>query len=392
MKRIAAFLLVLALLAGLAACGEVAVPVTPAPADEAAPEPTPTPAPTPDPIVLRAAELLAGMTEIEKLCQLMIVKPEALTGESAVTESGELTAAALEKWPVGGIIYSLNNLVTVEQTVAMIDGVQKLCKLKPFICADEEGGNVGRLMYKLGTTYFHDMYKYRQEGTPTAYANAKTIASDMVRCHFNTDFAPVADVWTNPANTVIGPRAYSDDFGEAAELVAAAVQGFRDGGVISCLKHFPGHGDTAADSHDGPVTSSRTIEELRAGEFLPFVSGMAAGVDMVMVGHINVPSLDTVPASMSRVIVTDLLRGELGWDGPVVTDGLEMGALSAYTDGEKYVNCLGAGCDILLGISDIPGALAAAEQALSDGALTMERVDESVTRVLQLKLRRGIIE
>ena len=386
MKRFLAFLLAAALVLALAACGEVAAPVTPAPS------PTPTPAPTPDPIAVRAAELLSGMTTTEKLCQLMTVKPEALTGEDAVTESGDLMAQALEKWPVGGIIYSLDNLVTKEQTVAMIDGAQELCKLKLFICADEEGGNVGRLMYKLGTTYFHDMYKYRAEGTPTAYANAKTIAADMVGCHFNTDFAPVADVWTNPGNTVIGPRAYSDDFAEASELVASAVKGFRDGGVLCCLKHFPGHGDTEADSHDGPVVSNRTLSELRAGEFLPFVSGMEAGADMVMVGHINVPSLDTLPASMSHIIVTELLRGELGWDGVVVTDGLEMGALSAYTDGEKFVNCLSAGCDILLGISDIPGALATAEQALADGTLTMERVDESVTRILTLKLQRGIIE
>ena len=393
MKRVMSLLLPIALILSLAACGEVAAPAAPGTTPASAATPAPSPEPTPDPIAARAAEILADMTEEEKLCQLMIVKPEALTGEDSVTESGEMMAQALEKWPVGGIIYSLDNLVTVDQTKAMIDGAQDLCKLKLFICADEEGGNVGRLMYKLGTTYFHDMFTYREEGTPTAYSNAKTIATDMVGCHFNTDFAPVADVWTNPDNTVIGTRAYSDDFGEAAELVSAAVKGFRDGGVICCVKHFPGHGDTAADSHDGPVTSNRTLDELRAGEFLPFVSGMEAGADMVMIGHINVPAVDdAMPASMSHVIVTDILRGELGWDGVVVTDGLEMGALSAYTDAQKCVNCLSAGCDILLGAEDIPGALTGMQQALSDGTLTMQRVDESVLRILTLKLTRGIID
>ena len=391
MKRRISALLALALILALAACGDVAVPVSPPPAEAASPAPPPSPSPTPDPAAVRAAALLSGMTEEEKLCQLMIVKPEALTGEKAVTETGAAMAEALGKWPVGGIIYSLDNLVTREQTAAMIDGAQDLCKLKMFICADEEGGNVGRLMYKLGTTFIHDMYKYKDLGTDTAWANAHTIGTDMVSCHFNTDFAPVADVWTNPENTVIGTRAYSDDYAQAAELVAAAVRGFRDAGVVCCLKHFPGHGDTAADTHEGPAVSDRTLSELESGEFLPFASGIAAGADMVMVGHFTVPAVDSAPASMSRTIVTGLLREELGFGGVIVTDGLEMGALSAWTDAEKCVRCLSAGCDVLLGVTDIPGALTGLSAALADGTLSAAQVDESVLRVLTLKLRQGIL-
>ncbi|MEG1632693.1 MAG: glycoside hydrolase family 3 N-terminal domain-containing protein [Oscillospiraceae bacterium] len=367
----------------LSACGEKATPVSPAPA---------VPTATAEPLKLRAEALLGGMTRREKLCQLLIVRPEALTGETPVTSADEKTGAALEKWPVGGIIYSLDNLVSREQTAAMTDGAENFSRLGLFICADEEGGNVGRLMYKLDTTWVNPMFTYRSEGADAAYRNALTIGRDMRACRFNTDFAPVADVWTNPENKVIGDRAYSDDFGEAAELVAAAVRGFAEAGVISCVKHFPGHGCTVADTHDGAAVSDRTLAQLREGELLPFISGIEAGADMVMIGHFSVPALDSAPASMSAAVVTELLRGELQYDGVVVTDGLEMGALAAYTDGEKCVKCLSAGCDLLLGVADIQGSIDALERALLDGVLTEGRIDESVLRVLTLKLRRGITE
>ncbi len=391
-KAAVCFALIFAL--ALSACGQAPAVTLPDPDADvtSTPEPTPEPTPTPDPVKVRAEELLSGMTLREKLCQLMIVRPEVLTGESPVTAAGETTRLALETYPVGGLIYSVDNLVTQEQTREMITNTQSYSKLPLFISADEEGGNVGRLMYKLGTTWVNSMYSYKDEGADTAYANAKTIGTDMVSCLFNTDFAPVADVWTNPANTVIGDRAYSDDFEQAAELVASAVRGFTDAGVICCLKHFPGHGDTSTDTHEGAAVVSKSLDELRAGEFLPFVSGIEAGADMVMIGHITVTSVDPEPATISKAIITDVLRGELGWDGVVISDSLDMGALAGYDNGEVCVKFLEAGGDILLGIPDIEAALTSLEAAVTDGRLTESRIDESVQRVLELKISHGIIE
>ncbi len=391
-KAAVCFALIFAL--ALSACGQAPAVTLPDPDADvtSTPEPTPEPTPTPDPVKVRAEELLSGMTLREKLCQLMIVRPEVLTGESPVTAAGETTRLALETYPVGGLIYSVDNLVTQEQTREMITDTQSYSKLPLFISADEEGGNVGRLMYKLGTTWVNSMYSYKDEGADTAYANAKTIGTDMVSCLFNTDFAPVADVWTNPANTVIGDRAYSDDFEQAAELVASAVRGFTDAGVICCLKHFPGHGDTSTDTHEGAAVVSKSLDELRAGEFLPFVSGIEAGADMVMIGHITVTSVDPEPATISKAIITDVLRGELGWDGVVISDSLDMGALAGYDNGEVCVKFLEAGGDILLGIPDIETALTALEAAVTDGRLTESRIDESVQRALELKISHGIIE
>lgn len=391
-KTAVCFALIFAL--ALSACGQAPAVTLPDPDADvtSTPEPTPEPTPTPDPVKVRAEELLSGMTLREKLCQLMIVRPETLTGESPVTAAGETTRLALETYPVGGLIYSVDNLVSQEQTREMITNTQSYSKLPLFISADEEGGNVGRLMYKLGTTWVNSMYSYKDEGADTAYSNAKTIGTDMVSCLFNTDFAPVADVWTNPDNTVIGDRAYSDDFEQAAELVASAVRGFTDAGVICCLKHFPGHGDTSTDTHEGAAVVSKSLDELRAGEFLPFVSGIEAGADMVMIGHITVTSVDAEPATISKAIITDVLRGELGWDGVVISDSLDMGALAGYENGEVCVKFLEAGGDILLGIPDIEAALTALEAAVTDGRLTEQRIDESVQRVLELKISHGIIE
>ncbi len=391
-KAAVCFALIFAL--ALSACGQAPAVTLPDPDADvtSTPEPTPEPTPTPDPVKVRAEELLSGMTLREKLCQLMIVRPEVLTGESPVTAAGETTRLALETYPVGGLIYIVDNLVTQEQTREMITNTQSYSKLPLFISADEEGGNVGRLMYKLGTTWVNSMYSYKDEGADTAYANAKTIGTDMVSCLFNTDFAPVADVWTNPENTVIGDRAYSDDFEQAAELVASAVRGFTDAGVICCLKHFPGHGDTSTDTHEGAAVVSKSLDELRAGEFLPFVSGIEAGADMVMIGHITVTSVDPEPATISKAIITDVLRGELGWGGVVISDSLDMGALAGYDNGEVCMKFLEAGGDILLGIPDIETALTALEAAVTDGRLTESRIDESVQRVLELKISHGIIE
>lgn len=358
--------------------------------DAAQPEPTPR---TSAAVRKDAAQtLLDGMTTQEKICQLLIVHPEALTGGGTVTGMTDELAAALRAYPVGGLLLSAGNMTSGEQLAALTAALSNGCKTAPLISVDEEGGRVARLMNTVGTTKLGSMYSYRAQGTQGAHDNAQTIARDIAAYGFNTDFAPVADVWTNKRSNAIGDRAYSDDYDEAAELVAAAVKGFHDGGAICCLKHFPGHGSTETDSHDGAATVDKTLPQLRQEDLKPFVSGIAAGADMVMVGHLTVPTMDDVPASVSRKIVTNLLRYDLGFRGVIVTDGLQMQALAQYTDGEKAVLALAAGNDMLLEISDVSGTVAAIEKALADGTLSRAALDESVLRILQLKLTHGIVD
>lgn len=356
---------------------------------EPIPEPT---ADDTDQLRARAEEVLSRMTLHEKVCQLFIVYPESITGVSRVTAAGETTRKALEEYPVGGFLYDRKNMVTKEQLTEMLTTVQTYSEIPLILTCDEEGGRVNRLMSTVGTTWVGPMLDYQDQGTDVAFENVRTIAADLVSCGFNTDLAPVADVWSNPENTVIGDRAYSDDFQEAAELVAAAVEGFHDGGVATAIKHFPGHGDTSADSHDGAVYVERTLEELRQAELVSFQAGIDAGTDLVMVGHLIVSDIDDQPAPFSYAIVTELLREEMGFDGAVITDALQMKAMTdAYSSAEIALKAVKAGVDLLLCPEDLPSAVAALEGAVEDGALPSERLDESVLRILTLKLERGLL-
>ena len=274
----------------------------------------------------------------------------------------------------------------------MLTTVQTYSEIPLILTCDEEGGRVNRLMSTVGTTYIDSMMSYRDQGTEKAAENAKTIAGDMVSCGFNTDLAPVADVWSNPENKVIGDRAYSDDFAQAAVLVASAVEGFHAGGAACTLKHFPGHGDTASDSHKGAVYVTKTLDELREGELLPFQAGIDAGADLVMIGHLTVSDVEDVPAIFSYDIVTGLLREEMGFEGVVITDSLQMKAVTdAYGSGSAAVLAVKAGVDLLLCPEDLKEAADALLEAVETGEISEERLNESVIRILKLKEERGLL-
>lgn len=338
-------------------------------------------------------ETLAGMTLHEKVCQMMFVTPEELTGEDGVTVAGDATRQALENYPVGGIVYFAKNLESQDQVKEMIDNSQKYSSIGLFVATDEEGGVVNRLMDTVGTTYIGSMYYYKDDGDETAYENAYTIANDMSALGFNLDFAPVADVWSNPDNTVIGERAYSDDYAQAAELVGNAVKGFNDGGVMCTLKHFPGHGDTAEDSHYSSAYVHRTKEEIMADEMQPFRSGIEAGAEFVMVGHLIVPDIDEVPATLSYKIATGILRDELKFEGVAITDSFEMKSIADnYSVDDAVVMSVKAGMDMILQPKDMASAVNSIEQAVADGELSEDRIDESVRRILTLKESRGLLK
>lgn len=336
---------------------------------------------------------MAEMSLHDKVCQMMFVTPEGLTGTDDVMVAGDATKQALQAYPVGGIIYFANNFDNVDQTRDMISNTQSYSKIGLFIATDEEGGRVNRIMDTLGTTYIGHMYDYKDDGPDAAFENAKTIASDMSALGFNLDFAPVADVWSNPDNTVIGDRAYSDDYAQAAELVGSAVKGFQDGGVICTLKHFPGHGDTAEDSHYSSAYVNRTKAQIMADEMQPFRTGIDAGAELVMVGHLIVPDIDELPSTLSYKIATEMLRGDLEFDGVAITDSMEMESIADnYGVADSAVMAVQAGMDMLLQPADLAAAVNAIVTAVQNGDITEPRIDESVRRILTLKAERGLLE
>lgn len=336
---------------------------------------------------------LADMSLRDKVCQMMFVRPESITGIDVVTAAGDTTKAALEQYPVGGIVYFAQNMESKDQVKEMIDNSQSYSKVGLFISTDEEGGMVNRLMNTVGTTYIDSMYNYKDEGTQKAHDNAYTIASDMAALGFNMDFAPVADVWSNPDNTVIGERAYSDDYSQAAELVGSAVKGFEDGGVMCTLKHFPGHGDTAEDSHYSSAYVRRTKDEIMADEMQPFTTGIDAGAEFVMIGHLIVPDIDELPATLSYKITTEMLRNEMHFEGIAITDSLAMSSIADnYGVGESAVMSIKAGIDMLLDPTDIDTAIDAVVQAVESGDITEDRIDDSVRKILALKEKHGLLK
>ena len=336
---------------------------------------------------------IANMTLHEKVCQMIIATPASLTGERKPKSAGILLQSALTVYPVGGLIFDGGNISSGDQLKKFLTDAQGYSQIPLFLTLDEEGGRVTRLQNTVGTTQIGPMYDYHELGTGVAFTNAMVIAADIKSYGFNMDLAPVADVWSNPENTVIGDRAYSTDYIEASELISAAVQGFHSQGIPCCLKHFPGHGDSSEDSHYGAVYIYKPLADIKAEECLPFASGINAGADCVMMGHLIISELGDDPALFSKTLIRDILRGELGFKGIVMTDSLQMKAMTDYYGvSDIAVRSVDAGCDILLMPSDVPFTVKAIEDAVSAGVITESRIDESVRRIISLKVKYGIMQ
>lgn len=339
-------------------------------------------------------DIINSMTMHEKICQLFVVTPEQLTCVEGVTAADKTTKKSLKKYPVGGIVYFSGNIVSEEQLTEMTKNSQSYSKIPLLIATDEEGGDVARIAGTLDVAQLQPMFNYKDEGEEVARQNAETIAKYLKKYGINTDFAPIADVWSNPDNSVIGTRAYSNDFSQAEQLVASAVKGFKSQGEICTLKHFPGHGDTTQDSHEQLAHITRSVEQIKSEEFSVFRSGIEAGADMVMVGHLIIDELgDNTPATLNKNIVTDMLRDELGFNGVAITDSMEMGAIADnYGIGNASVMAIEAGIDMILMPSNLSEAVSAVEQAVTDGTLTEKRIDESLQRIINMKIDNNIFK
>lgn len=396
MKRLLCLLLAALLLSGCAPQDTpetTAAPTETSAATEAPTETTEAPETTEPPSYLDT--LLESMTLREKVGQLFIVAPESLSGGAAVTEFTEQIAHALEEYPVGGIILFGDNIQTPDQLTALTSAFGSAGSIPLFLAIDEEGGLVARLANNaaFGLPRYKSAASVGSSGDSVdALAMGKVIGSYLRDYGFNLDFAPVADVNTNPNNPIIGTRAFSPDPKTAAAMASAFADGLNRRGVIAVYKHFPGHGDTNQDSHHTLAVSYKTELQMRLCEWLPFLEADSA--DMVMVGHIAAPELtgDTTPATLSRRIVTEILKDDLGFDGLVITDSLSMAAITeSYTPGEAALAALNAGCDILLMPEDLEEAFDAVLAAVESGEYPAEQLNAAVRRILEFKQLHGLL-
>ena len=336
----------------------------------------------------------------EKVGQLFNTRPEAICPEFEASGQGMYTYSLqrvtdgmkefTKLYPVGGVTLFSHNIDNPEQVKAFNAALHQLPG-SPIVAIDEEGGRVARI----GNNEKFDVYRVESiasvgaTGNPqNAYDTGKAIGTYLKEFGFDMDFAPVADVNTNPQNIVIGNRAFSDDPKTAAPMVAKYLEGLESTGIVGCIKHFPGHGDTSGDSHTGYVQTEKTWDAIDKCEMVTFKAGIKAGARMIMTAHIATPNVtgNNLPATLNPIILQDKLRKELGYKGIIITDAMGMGAISQhYSSAESAVKCLQAGADIILMPADLPEAFEAVMKAVEDGTLTEERINESVRRVLALK-------
>ena len=329
------------------------------------------------------ARALEKMTLREKVGQLFVVRLECLEPSIVWNETTELPqyevrsvsksmAATAKEYPVGGVLLYGHNIDNPAQLKALTASLHAL-NGKPLVAVDEEGGRVARVAGNpnFGLDNVESMAALK--GDPEAARRTGAYIGRYLKEYgFDIDFAPVADVNTNPENIIIGPRAFSDDPAVAAPMVAAYLQGLSQEGITGCLKHFPGHGDTFSDTHFGYAASHKNWAQIRSCEMEPEVTQT------------------DVPATLSPMILQGKLRGELGYQGIIITDAIEMGAIrNQYSTEEACVGTLLAGADMILCPRDLRRAVDAVVAAVEDGTIPLSRIDESVRKVLNLKYLQG---
>lgn len=333
--------------------------------------------------------MIAEMSLEDKVAGLFVITPEALTGQGNVTKAGDGTKAALEQYPVGGIIYFKQNITGEEQVREMLANTVSFSKYPLFLAIDEEGGDVARVQAGLGLEKSMTAQDMGFADDPSlVYDTYNKIGTYLADYGFNVDFAPVADVLTNPDNTAIGKRSFSDNAEVAARLVPEAVKGLQSVGITSCLKHWPGQGEVDADTHEGIAATEKTRADMEECEFLPFKAGVEAGAQMIMVGHFSAPEItgDNTPCSLSKDVITGILREEWEYDGVIITDAMNMGAISEYYGSdEAAIKALKAGCDMILMPEDFAVAIEGVVEAVKDGTIDEQRINDSLKRVYRIK-------
>jgi beta-N-acetylhexosaminidase len=356
--------------------------------------------------------MLKHMSVRDKVGQLFVVEvfgqdARTVTAAAAARNQAlygvDTPAQVIDKYHPGGVIYfdarrGPDNVQNPRQIATLSNGLQAAAlragsHVPLLISTDQEGGAVVYRLTAPATAMPGNMALGATRSAADARRSAEVIGTELAAVGINQDYAPVADVNVNPANPVIGVRSAGADPALVSSMVAAQVRGYHDGGVATVAKHFPGHGDTATDSHFGLPEVTHSRAELEAIDLPPFRAAIRAGVDTIMTAHVVLRSVDPsgAPATMSRPILTGLLREELGYDGLIVTDALDMGgATGTYPPDVAPVAAFEAGADQLVLAPQMDTAFAAVLGAVESGRISMHRLDASVERILRLKIKRGL--
>lgn len=337
-----------------------------------------------------------SMSVEEKIDQMMMLAIDNVADNGKTvrfTNVNEATKNFLNKHQIGGIILFEYNMVNKEQTLKLTKDIQSLSKNNRFfIAVDQEGGKVSKIPTNNKTKSAREIGNTKD--SKNAFIAGSTIGGDFEELGLNLDFAPVMDVDTNPDNPIIGNRAFSNDEKVVAEFGVEFIKGLQSKGILATAKHFPGHGDTSGDSHKELVKVLHSIDRIEKVELYPFKKAIENNVDMIMVGHIVVPALDDdkTPATLSKSIITDLLKENMGFKGVVITDAFNMGAISKnYNIKDAVEKSINAGADIILmPATVVPGGnekdyeelVSYIKDKVIKGEISEDRINDAVTRIL----------
>lgn len=346
-----------------------------------------------------AKDITKEMSLKNKIGQLFMVSVYQLDeaeskNQTSVTSKMKQT---LKKYPAGGVIMFSKNIDTPKQTKEMISQLQTASYVPLFMAVDEEGGQVSRVASNpnMNMTAYPSAQEVGRTYSEKKIAEmGKTQSKELKELGFNMNLAPVADVLTNKNNTEIGDRSFGTDSKKVANIVSILVKNMQKQQISATIKHFPGSGETGGDTHRGSAETYQTIDTLRDNDFRPFKSGMKAKVDAVMVSHLMLCNVtdEKEPSSLSSRVVTDILREELEYTGIIMTDAMNMKAITDnYSSGEAAVKAIQAGVDLIVMPDNYKEAYKAIEQAIKSGKIKESRIDKSVRRIIYTKLKRGEI-
>ena len=327
----------------------------------------------------------------DKVAGLFIVTPESITNVSAAVMAGEGTQKALSQYAVGGLIYFEKNILSEDQFREMISNTQLYTRYPLFLAVDEEGGRVSRLSNQGIGTKVDAAAVIGQNGADRAYQTGVTMGSNLSGIGLNLNLAPVADIRIGE-NSYMGDRTYGTDPQAVGPVVAGVVQGIQSQGVSACLKHFAGMGSTVQDPHNEIAGTDRTEAQFRAEEFPVFQTGIDSGVKMVMISNISAPALsgDDLPCVFSEAVI-GILRNEMGFEGVVISDAMNMSAVSDYYDSaEAAIMAIKAGCDMILMPEDFAEAYNGVLEAVRNGTISEERINDSLRRIYRIKYANKI--
>ena len=343
----------------------------------------------------QARVLMRHMSLNDKVYQMMFLCPEDLTGEEYTTRWPE--DGVLGSRPVGGILLFGQNIVSAEQLEGFTADILRDAEnapYPPFLAVEEEGGAYSRVANKLGLKAQPSPAELGLNGgTEAAYASGKAIGEYLSRFHINLDLAPDADVLSEPDNE-LGNRSFGDDWQKVSRLAAAFADGLNGSGVAACYKHFPGQGSASGAIYKGKARSKASLMELMRSDLLPFFDGINGGVPMIMVSHMEASGLDDGnPASLSYSVMTELLRDYMGFQGVIVTDSLRgKGIRKEKNAGDLAVECILAGADMIMLPQNAEDAVQGILKAVQKGTVSEDRINESVERILIMKVGMGLIK